>query len=498
MRARLAPVRSAPAPTVSRRLALAGVLALALMALPSTAVAQEAPEAGYKVGTFKFLEAIDGDTIRIEKEGRPVSLRLLGIDTEETFHDDERAKRAAEADFEAYCKAQRGSSPRPVKFGTPFGEAARVFAEEFFEGVDTVEVERDDPLEQFGYYGRLLSYVFVVKDGKRIHYNVEVVRAGFSPYYVKYGRSRRYEKDFLMAEAEARKAGRGVWGDWKKNLAYPDYKERLAWWRERSDLIDRWRARVAKNSALPEDQRRELISLDQSGVFKRLRGLAGRRIILRGSIDKFVHPSNKATTLVLSAGRDQTMDADLTVRLKDGGRFRREHAVLEGQVVVENDRVKLRDAKLLAPEIASGPIPTNEPPTKPGSTRTPKRPRSSGGRRPKLTRITLNLEDQDAGKVVGRLVKEHGLSLAIGKDTGDWPRARVTLRLFNVTPGEALSAILAAAGARYERITWTCFAVLPKAKSSDAAAELSRRLEELNRQLKKIHAEMKIGRMKGE
>ncbi len=57
-----------------------------------------------------------------------------------------------------------------------------------------------------GGYGRLLAYLYV--DGKNL--NVELVRQGFSPHYVKYGRG-RLANQFDAAEQEARAAKRRIW-----------------------------------------------------------------------------------------------------------------------------------------------------------------------------------------------------------------------------------------------------------------------------------------------
>jgi endonuclease YncB( thermonuclease family) len=35
---------------------------------------------------FKVLRAIDGDTIEVEQDGKPVKVRLIGVDTPETVH----------------------------------------------------------------------------------------------------------------------------------------------------------------------------------------------------------------------------------------------------------------------------------------------------------------------------------------------------------------------------------------------------------------------------
>src|SRR5580693_10168434 len=77
-------------------------------------------------GEYKVTRVVDGDTIRVD--GLDNSLRLLGIDTEETFkHKAERDAYAA--GWSQYVTTVRGTSPHPVKFATPLGEDAKRWAE---------------------------------------------------------------------------------------------------------------------------------------------------------------------------------------------------------------------------------------------------------------------------------------------------------------------------------------------------------------------------------
>ena len=67
-----------------------------------------------------------------------------------------------------------------------------------------------------GNYGRLLAYVFV--DGKNL--NLDLVRQGLSPYYIKYGKSQKYHAEFRAAEKQARKEKLNIWGDPKLTQKY--------------------------------------------------------------------------------------------------------------------------------------------------------------------------------------------------------------------------------------------------------------------------------------
>jgi endonuclease YncB( thermonuclease family) len=195
----------------------------------------EAPSgAGLELGTFALTDngVIDGDTIRVRGLGE--SIRLLSLDTEEVFHG-KREREEAERDFAAYRERKRAESARPPKFGSPLGEAAADFARNFFEGVESVRLVRDNPKEIYGHFGRYLAYAFVEQKGAWVNYNVECVRAGMSPYFTKYGYSERFHEELVKAEAEARKAERGIWN--RKARGYGDYDQRIAWWNARADFI---------------------------------------------------------------------------------------------------------------------------------------------------------------------------------------------------------------------------------------------------------------------
>ncbi len=197
----------------------------------------EAP--GVTIGEFHLTKVTDGDTIRVD--GLESSLRLVGLDAEETFKND-HDRRAAETDFKAYLAANRAESKHPVKAASPLGEMAKEYAKEFFKGHTKVRLERDDAREIRDRYERYLAYVFVEKDGTWLNYNVECVRAGMSPYFMKYGYSRRFHADFVAAEAEAKAARRGIWDPALPH--YPDYDERLVWWMARAEFINRYQPQI--------------------------------------------------------------------------------------------------------------------------------------------------------------------------------------------------------------------------------------------------------------
>lgn len=204
-------------------------------ATPVLAPGGDASDNGLLVGVYRLAAdpVIDGDTIRVE--GIKDGLRLLFLDTEEPLDDRKNEKKAVKDDFAAYLERKRGNATRPVKPYTPMGDEASRFAKRFFKAGERVRLERDHPDEAYGRFGRTLAYVSVRRNGRWVPYNEACIRAGMSPYFTKYGYSRRFGEAFAEAEAEARKAQRGIWHP--EAEGYGDYDERRAWWNARADFI---------------------------------------------------------------------------------------------------------------------------------------------------------------------------------------------------------------------------------------------------------------------
>lgn len=125
----------------------------------------------------EVVEVVDGDTIRVARDGRPDTVRLLGVDTPETV-----------------------APGRPVEC---FGPEAAAFTRRSLVG-RTVRLEFD--VETRDPYGRLLA--FVVVDGRR--FNDELLRRGLATLLV-IPPNGRHGRALLDAEFEARRAHRGLW-----------------------------------------------------------------------------------------------------------------------------------------------------------------------------------------------------------------------------------------------------------------------------------------------
>jgi endonuclease YncB( thermonuclease family) len=287
-----------------------------------------------ELGEFPFegpSAVIDGDTIRVK--GLSASLRLLAIDTEETFKKDSE-RQAFAAGWETYKKTMRGNSPRPVKMATPMGEEAKRFAEAFFEGVTRVRLERDHPGEIRDFYGRYLAYVFANKNGQWVNYNLECVRAGMSPYFTKYGRSRRFHREFLEAQKDAMQARRGIWDPEK--MHYDDYDERLRWWAEREAAIARFEKEQAEH---PETH----VALTRWDAMLKLEQRLGQEVVILGAVQDVRLTENGPSVVKLARNRSSSFDVvffDKDVLLNTGVQFKHgEYVQVRGVVQ------KYRDAR---------------------------------------------------------------------------------------------------------------------------------------------------------
>ncbi|OEU48896.1 MAG: nuclease [Desulfuromonadales bacterium C00003096] len=179
---------------------------------------------GTRIQNLQVTKVVDGDTIKLLIDGKEETLRIIAVDTEESWP---------------------GSS-KPV---TQAGLMASQMAKEYFKtsSGDFVEVDiefdTNDPAEMClkkhrGNYGRLICYVH--KDGE--NFNLKLIEEGWSPYFVKYGRSRIYHEEFTKGEAEAQANNLVIW-DPLTNAGGPfrDYSSLIPWWSLRAQIIEDYR-----------------------------------------------------------------------------------------------------------------------------------------------------------------------------------------------------------------------------------------------------------------
>jgi endonuclease YncB( thermonuclease family) len=313
---------------------------------------------GLVLGEFHLTKVVDGDTIRVD--GLDSSLRLIGLDAEETFKN-EPDRRGAEGDFAAYLAGKRGTGKHPVKAATPLGEDAKHFAQDFFHDHTKVRIERDDAGEIRDRYDRYLAYVFVEKNHQWVNYNVECVRAGMSPYFMKYGYSKRFHDEFVAAEAEAKSKQRGIWAPGKQH--YPDYDERMAWWIARGEFIARYQPQA--------DSDPNFIVLTHWDAMRKIEQKVGQEIAVLATIGDVKLGDRGPTKVTLSRkmfGDFPLVFFDKDVFASSGiASWRGEFIVARGVVTTYvNKYTKKKQFQIVidrAGQIILSPIPGLEPPT---------------------------------------------------------------------------------------------------------------------------------------
>lgn len=129
---------------------------------------------------YHVTDVVDGDTIKIRKDGIIETLRLIGIDTPETV------------------------DPRkPVQC---FGKEASSMAKQLLLEKN-VRIESDSTQDTRDKYGRLLVYVFR-DDG--LFFNKHMIAEGYAYEYT-YNVPYKYQAEFKSAQENARSSGKGLW-----------------------------------------------------------------------------------------------------------------------------------------------------------------------------------------------------------------------------------------------------------------------------------------------
>jgi len=147
---------------------------------------------GSAAGTVE--KVVDGDTIVVAGVGK---VRLIGIDTMDAWNKDRTASQAA----------YYGMSEERVRH---WADAASTRAKQTLEGKRVVleygEEERDR-------YGRVLAYAHLpAADGTAGEdFQLIMLREGLAAAYRKFDHPRKAA--YLAAEADAKSARRGLWGD---------------------------------------------------------------------------------------------------------------------------------------------------------------------------------------------------------------------------------------------------------------------------------------------
>lgn len=141
---------------------------------------EEAP-INIPAGFYKVLSVVDGDTIKVDIDGKTETLRLIGLDTPETL------------------------DPRkPVQcFATEASNKAKEILTD-----KNVRLEADPTQGERDIYDRLLRYIFL-EDGT--FYNKLMIEEGYAHEYTYQSNPYKYQLEFIDAENQARQAERGLW-----------------------------------------------------------------------------------------------------------------------------------------------------------------------------------------------------------------------------------------------------------------------------------------------
>lgn len=197
-----------------------------------------------KADPCTILRIIDGDTADVRVKGKEERLRLLDMDTEESWP----------------------SASKPV---TPFGLETSKWAKSFLAAEEPCWIEYGD--EKRDVYDRLLAYLWRKQDGRWQMYNLQAIERGYSPYFTKYGYSTHHHDAFVAAEKAAQEAKKGIWDasneyDLRGKYLGPDGLR--AWWDARAEQLVAWNA-IAKH-------REDII--DMRANFRFAKAQAGKRI----------------------------------------------------------------------------------------------------------------------------------------------------------------------------------------------------------------------------
>jgi len=158
----------------------AGLLLVASAVAACSPSAPSATEPGTLHGPYPVVRSVDGDTIRVDRDGQEIVIRLIGLDTPETVAPD-----------------------RPVEC---FGPEASARTAALVEG-GQVWLEYDEVSGMTDKYDRTLAFVWL---DQQTMLNEVLVREGFAEE-VTYTDGYAHADELRKAEDAARGSGAGMW-----------------------------------------------------------------------------------------------------------------------------------------------------------------------------------------------------------------------------------------------------------------------------------------------
>ena len=141
-------------------------------------------------GQFNVTRVTDGDTVKVAGNGKNMTIRLVGIDAPET--------------------SKKKNQP-----GQPFSRKSTRY-------LANLVLNKSVEVKSYGTdrYGRVLGVVFV--DGKNV--NLEIIKAGLAEVYRGKPAGGLNLEPYWNAEAEAKKAGIGMWSLGDKYMSPKEWR----------------------------------------------------------------------------------------------------------------------------------------------------------------------------------------------------------------------------------------------------------------------------------
>ncbi len=136
------------------------------------------------------IRTIDGDTLEAFYNGSSVTVRFIGVDTPETFVEN-NPEEFGLSDTEEHRECLKHYAKESTRYV------------EHFTGPET-RIVTDKVSDTYGYYGRLLAYI--KKDNRSL--NRELLERGYARVYES---EFAYLEEYRTLEEQAREQERGVW-----------------------------------------------------------------------------------------------------------------------------------------------------------------------------------------------------------------------------------------------------------------------------------------------
>lgn len=134
-------------------------------------------------GPFLVIKVEDGDTIVVNKDNRPTTIRFVGLDTPEV----------------------NGPYRQQACWGPEASKATHKLLDN-----QSVYLQIDNPKNLIDKYGRELRYVYRASD--HLFVSQYLVEQGFAREYSYKNVAHRYQQEFRSSQAKAKNHNLGLWG----------------------------------------------------------------------------------------------------------------------------------------------------------------------------------------------------------------------------------------------------------------------------------------------